>query len=180
MSNPFKSPRSFDTFALDGKLCPGKAKIGDGRRTREWQESQQPGTTGANVIMRYDHVVRLEYKVTVWNESDYDALKAFVAKLINEKDLRPTPVYTLSDLRNEHNKVKRVALAFADPIDVGDEPQTWATTIGLVEKPLIKPTGGPLKSPSNPREELLKSLGNENKQLDGQLKNLEAAKRAKK
>jgi hypothetical protein len=180
MSNPIRSPRSFDGFTLDGAPCPGKAKIGDGRRTREWQEQQQPGTTGSIVVMRRDHVVHLEYKITVWTDVQYEALKLYLAKLVNEKDLRPTPTYTLSDLRNEHNKVKRVAYAFSDPIDIGDEPQTWMTTLGLIEKPLVKQTGGPLKAPSNPREELITKLGATNQVLDGALANMDAARRAKK
>ena len=59
-ANPLKSPRSFDTFTIDGIACPGIARIqSGGEREEEWQEAQTPGETGANILFRYEHVSKI-------------------------------------------------------------------------------------------------------------------------
>lgn len=181
MSNPIDTPRAHDTFRLDGVDCPGLAKIdGDGKRTQEWQEMQQPGTTGANVIFRYEHVARVTYAVKLWTVEHFAAWDSLIATLNAGKDQRPPKVYTLSDLRLEHNRIRRVAYAECGPQEEGDQVGSWVYKLSFVEKPTQKPMGGPLKAPANAMEKDLLRVNAESEVLTGALANMDKARALKK
>ena len=176
-----RTPTAYNTIKLDGELCPGLAKIvGDGKREQEWQETQQPGTTGPSMNFRLEHAAKVVYAVKFWRGEQEDAVKAWIAKLVAGKDQRPPKVWTLSDLRLEHNKIRRIAYHWCGPLEDGDQPTSYQYQVAFVEKPLVKQMGGILKAPANPREELITRLSAENTVLDGALKNMDVARRTKK
>lgn len=182
MTNPIDNPTAYNAPKIDGELMPGIWKIvAGGKREQEYQEQQQPNTTGpAGMNLRYEHAARVTYAVKLWLKEHFEAWKVLIAKLNAGKDERPPRVYTLNDLRLEHNKIRRIAYEWCGPQEDGDQVGTYVYQLSFVEKPLVKQNGGALKSPSNPREELITRLSAENQVLSGALDNMNTAQRLKK
>jgi hypothetical protein len=177
-TNPITTPRAYDTFTLDGTVCPGIARIkSGGNREQEWQEQQTPGQTGANIVFRYEKVARITYMVEVWAGTQFDAFAAFLSMLAAGKDRRPVRVYTLLDLRVAHNRIRNVAYWNCGPQEQL-EPGKWGFELAFVEKPKRKPMGGPLQAPRNAIEEKIAQLSAENNFLGSTLDVLNAARRA--
>jgi hypothetical protein len=177
-TNPITSPRTHDTFTLDGVVCPGLTTItAGGAREQEWQEGQTPGETTANVNFRIEKIARVTYTVEVWKVAGFDAWTTFIAMLNAGKARRPPRVYTINDPRLAHNAIKLVAYASCGPQKLGS-PGKWSYELSFVEKPPRKKIGGAIKAPANAVEAKIKEISDDNKALAGQLATMQAAQKA--
>lgn len=169
MSNPIENPALDDTFKIDKLTCPGLAVLtSGGSREEEWQESQTPGQTGAQMIFRLEHVAKLGYRVELWTVAQFKAWDTFIAAIMAGKNQRPPKVWQLQDPRVAHNKINLLAFASCGP-RMPLAPGRWGYDLAWVEKPKAAPIGGAVKPPKSAVEAKLDALAANNASLQGKL-----------
>lgn len=148
-----KNPTGYDTFALDGDVCPGLSEIkSGGERKVEIVDQGQLLTRGKNSVVRSIENIVITYGFRLGigftdaqREANFTKRDAWIAMLEEGTRRTQVRVYTLSDLRVPW--LRKVCLQSYGPQNPLAPGGPWEWTLTLHEYNRIKPFGGPLKPP---------------------------------
>ena len=147
-NNPFRNPRAWDGFTLDGTAHPGLADIQQGGECKDKIEGMQgPGDDGAFPVVRGSELGGVTYLIRVWTPQQLAQLGTFLNLLKEGRKKKPRKVYEHVDHRIAHTEIARTMFESMGPVlKVG--AGMWGVIVGFKEWRKRKASGGPVRGKS--------------------------------
>lgn len=138
-----ETPNAFNTYQLDGIICPGTAVPSSGEASEKIDDQRSPLTTGANTVVMFSQNPVVTYDHTLITIEQLRAWDVWQAMLLEGRQRRPPRVYNIIDLRGTW--LKRVIFEKVGMQQVDRPGGPWKRSLVLHTWNKVKPYGGPVK-----------------------------------